>query len=430
MNKNAIFLLTFMSSFVAHAQFKVIIDSNPEFSSKTAFIYTLDGSKDILEGKQDRKNNSWIFNFPKPYVGMMKVFFPETNSSVNFISENKEIKIKIQSEKDKITKIAFIDDANLLMNNMQSNQEKKMYILPALYQIKEYYQDDSPFGNALEIEILKLSNQSPDTSKFPFVNYYMTNYSKFLEKNASVPQPSLIDIQNFLMNSGQMLESSSLMRPLLVAYLNSASTVSQANVAIAIDELLNKLNLETPRGQTVLSEFIDIFDVYAMDDLKSKYLSEAKNLKCTINDRLSSTITSNANTEIGAKFPDYKFHSATNTTAKGLYGVNANRKVIIFWSSTCSHCEKEIPDILAKYNELKKQNIEVIGLSLDSDKTSYLQKVNALPWINDSELKGWYSSYAETYNIHATPTYFIIDSDNKIIAKPNHAKDVIDYFKL
>ena len=69
-------------------------------------------------------------------------------------------------------------------------------------------------------------------------------------------------------------------------------------------------------------------------------------------------------------------------------------------------------------------------MSLDSDKTSYLQKVNALPWINDSELKGWYSSYVETYNIHATPTYFIVDAENKIIAKPNHAKDVIDYFKL
>lgn len=316
------------------------------------------------------------------------------------------------------------------MNDLQNNQEKKMYILPALYQIKEYYQDDSAFGKALETEILKLSNKTPDTSQFPFVNYYLTNYAKFLEKNASVPQPSLKEIQDFLVNSGQMLESSSLMRPLLVAYLNSASTVSQTNISNSLDDLLKSVNLETPRGQTVLSELIDIFDVYAMEDLKAKYLSEAKNLKCSINDRLASTIKSNANTEIGAKFPDYKFQSALNTKANSIYGVNADKKVIIFWSSTCSHCEKEIPDILTKYNELKSKKVEVIGISLDSDKSSYIQKASTLPWINDSELRGWNSSYTETYNIHATPTYFIIDANNKIIAKPNHAKDVIEFFNL
>ena len=53
-----------------------------------------------------------------------------------------------------------------------------------------------------------------------------------------------------------------------------------------------------------------------------------------------------------------------------------------------------------------------------------------LPWINDSELKGWNSTFSETYNIHATPSYFILDSDNKIIAKPDHAVDVISYLKL
>ena len=53
-----------------------------------------------------------------------------------------------------------------------------------------------------------------------------------------------------------------------------------------------------------------------------------------------------------------------------------------------------------------------------------------LPWINDSELKGWNSSYSEIYNINATPSYFILDSANKIIAKPNHAADVISYLNL
>ncbi|MOA49663.1 hypothetical protein D3C78_1725670 [compost metagenome] len=74
--------------------------------------------------------------------------------------------------------------------------------------------------------------------------------------------------------------------------------------------------------------------------------------------------------------------------------------------------------------------MEVIAFSLDSEKDAYEAKVKSLPWINDTELKGWYSSFADTYNVRATPTYFVLDANNKIIAKPDHAADVISYLKL
>lgn len=235
------------------------------------------------------------------------------------------------------------------------------------------------------------------------------------------------EIINFLDKSNDMLETSSLLRPVLVSYLNSGGNT---NVTASVDKLLDRLKVETPRGQTVLSELIDIFDVYDMQDFKDKYLNLAKNLKCTITDRLASTLKSNANVEMGAVFPNYKFNSPVNTTAKSLQDVKADKKVVIFWSSTCSHCESELPQLLAKYNDLKAKNVQVVGLSLDVDKDSYSKKIAAFPWINDSELKGWNSSYVDTYNVHATPTYFILDANNKIISKPEHIGDVLEYFKL
>jgi hypothetical protein len=48
-----------------------------------------------------------------------------------------------------------------------------------------------------------------------------------------------------------------------------------------------------------------------------------------------------------------------------------------------------------------------------------------LPWINDTELKGWYSSYVDTYNIHATPTFYIVDASNKILATPDNFVEVL-----
>lgn len=409
------------------AQFKIDIEAPATFTPKEVYLYTLNGSKDVLNTKEIRKGNTWQFKVEKPYTGMLKLYFPEGNISLNFISENKDVKLKFDSDKGKITNVQYLDESNFVMNNLQDVQQKKEYILPALVQIKDYYDNSTSFRKALNDEIARLSGNVSDLSKYPFVQYYNTNYSKFLDKTTAKKDITHDEIIHYLSNSNDMLETSSLLRPVLMAYLNVGPST---NVANDVDKLLKAVNLETPRGQTILSEFIEIFDTYTMADLKEKYLTEAKNLKCTINDRLTNTIATNKNTELGATFPNYVFQNPTNTTAKSIADVKANKKIIVFWSSTCSHCEAELPKLIEKYNAIKSQNAEVIAFSLDSEKANYDAKVKSLPWINDTELKGWYSSFAETYNVRATPTYFVLDANNKIIAKPDHAADVISYLKL
>lgn len=425
--KKIVLFLSFASVSLLNAQFKVIIDAPANFTPKEVYLYTLNGSKDILNTKEMRSGNSWKIDVKQPYTGMMKLYFPEDNTSINFISENKEVVMKFNVEGGKVNKVTYLDPANEMMNSIQDVQQKKEFILPALYQMKEYYRDGGAFGKALDVEITRLSDAKNDISKYPFVNFYHTNYSKFLEKSAGKTAPTQEQIIDFLTKSNDMLETSSLLRPVLVAYLNAGSS---ANISQGVDKLLEAVNTETPRGQTVLSELIEIFDIYGMSELKEKYLSNAKSLKCTINDRLAQTIELNKNTEIGATFADQVFNNATHTTAKSLHAVKADKKIVVFWASTCSHCEAELPKIIEKYNAIKKQGGEVIAFSLDSDKAAYENKAKNLPWINDTELRGWYSTYSEKYNVRATPSYFVLDANNKIIAKPDHAADLISFLKL
>lgn len=428
--KKIYILSAVLAAFSLQAQFTVTVQTPAEFKDKDAILYTLNGSKDIIVTKEQSKNNTWNFKYPSHYMGMMKVYFPTSNNMVTFVSENKNVNIKLDIQNNKVKEVEYLDEVNNLMNRQQDGSQKKELILPALTQIKEYYKDNTEFGKALKEEIGRLSGTSNaiDAAQHPFISYYNTNYSKFLSNSADpAKKVTQDDIVNFLDKSNDMLESSSLLRPVLVAYLNSGGNT---NVAGSVDTLLDRLKVETPRGQTVLSELIDIFDAYDMDEFKTKYLTLAKNLKCTITDRLATTLKSNANVEMGAAFPNIKFQSPANTSAKSLYDVKADKKIIVFWSSTCSHCESELPQLLAKYNDLKAKNIQIIGLSLDTDKNSYTQKIAAFPWINDSELRGWNSSYVDTYNVHATPTYFILDANNKIINKPDHVGNVLEYFKL
>ena len=422
-----IFLLAgSLIAFSLQAQFLVNVQAPSDFKEKEAILYTLNGSKDIVVTKVLNKNNNWSFKYPKSYYGMMKIYFPNTNNTINFISENSDVNIKLDIKDDKVKNLIYLDETNKLMDNLQNISQKKELILPALVQIKDFYKDDSDFKKALDTEINVLSGDyTIDPIKHPFISYYNTNNTKFLNSNNNKVNQQ--DIINFITNSNDYLETSSLLKPILVSFLNSGS---RTNVTESVDALIEKVNIETPRGQTILSEFIDIFDVYGMPEYKKRYLDMAKNLKCTITDRLASTMKSNANVEIGATFPNYKFQSAVNTTAKSLADVKADKKVVVFWSSACSHCENELPKLLEKYKDLKSKNIEIIGLSLDTDKESYTKRIAAFPWVNDSELRGWNSSYAEIYNIHATPTYFILDANNKIISKPDHVGDVLSYFNV
>jgi thiol-disulfide isomerase/thioredoxin len=97
--------------------------------------------------------------------------------------------------------------------------------------------------------------------------------------------------------------------------------------------------------------------------------------------------------------------------------------ILVFWSTTCSHCLVEIPD-LYEYTKNNK-NIHVISIALENDTVGYnLYAEKFTNWTNVLGLEKWENSIAKMYNITATPTYFVLNKSKMIIAKPDHIKDV------
>lgn len=419
--KKIILSLAVLSTEILSAQFSISIEASKDFTDKEVMIYTLNGSKDVYTAQAEKKNGKWIVQISSPYKGMLRAYFPKSNHSINFISENKNIEMKLNTESDKISGINFSDEANKKWGHYLSSKDKIEHILPVLKQIKNFYENQTDFGKALNEEIKKLETIENNTEENSFTAFYTKN-SKYASENPAYRLSSQA-YADFLINSGELLESSSLVRPVLINFLKN---LSRENLIPEVDKLLDTLDLETPRGQTVLAELLNIFDIYGLKAEKERYYKKASALTCEINQNLKNCIKSIKNTEIGATFEDYTFTAhAKNTKAKKLSGIKANKKVVLFWSSTCPHCLSELPIILENYSLLKAKGIEVVAISLDSDQKSYEDKTNALPWINDSELKGWKSKAAEVYNIHGTPTYYILDQNNKIIEKPRNFSEFL-----
>jgi hypothetical protein len=82
-------------SYIASAQFTVKVESPKDFSFNEAYLYTVNGSKDILIDKAEKKNNTWQFQVKNSYLGFLKVYFPQANTSLNLVSENKNVDLII-----------------------------------------------------------------------------------------------------------------------------------------------------------------------------------------------------------------------------------------------------------------------------------------------------------------------------------------------
>ena len=91
-----------------------------------------------------------------------------------------------------------------------------------------------------------------------------------------------------------------------------------------------------------------------------------------------------------------------------------------FWAAWCRPCRVENPNIVKMYNKYKNYGFEVYQVSLDRDKSTWINAINkdGLNELNHvSDLKFWKSDAAITYNIKSIPASFFIDPDGKIIAK-------------
>tara|TARA_B100001142_G_C13882767_1_gene480706 strand:- start:74 stop:577 length:504 start_codon:yes stop_codon:yes gene_type:complete len=92
--------------------------------------------------------------------------------------------------------------------------------------------------------------------------------------------------------------------------------------------------------------------------------------------------------------------------------------LINFWATDCPSCIAEMPDLIETYNKYKKQNFELIAVSMFYDPPSRVlsfSKNNKLPFsvVLDIDKK-----IASQFNgVTLTPTSFLIDHEGKIINK-------------
>ena len=119
----------------------------------------------------------------------------------------------------------------------------------------------------------------------------------------------------------------------------------------------------------------------------------------------------------GSQAPDFSMADASGKQI-ALSSFKGKYVLIDFWASWCGPCRGENPNVVANYNKFKNKNFTILGVSLDEDKTKWLEaiKKDNLNWAQVSDLKGWNSASVPLFGFDGIPYNVLIDPTGKIIA--------------
>ncbi len=147
--------------------------------------------------------------------------------------------------------------------------------------------------------------------------------------------------------------------------------------------------------------------------------------KATNNEKAIDAIANHNRLRVGAKAPEITWQEGNKT--KYLSDLeDADCYVLIFWSSTCPHCLNELPKLHKKLLEYPHVKVLAIGLEED-DRTWKVESAKLNHFEHALALGKWENQYVKLYDVHQTPTYYILDSDKRIIGKPQTQEDVIKF---
>lgn len=186
--------------------------------------------------------------------------------------------------------------------------------------------------------------------------------------------------------------------------------------AEAKENELTKANADTYVAAYMLASKMGGLDA---EVLSEKYELLGANAKATApGKKIAERIQKLAAVAVGQVAPDFTLNTPEGKPLS-MHSIKGKVKLIDFWASWCGPCRGENPNVVKVYEEYHPKGLEILSVSLDSDKDAWLKAIedDHLSWNHVSDLKGWQCEAAQLYAVNGIPHLIVLDENNVIVAK-------------
>lgn len=440
MNKKILFILALLPSILL-AQSTIKGTFSPAEDFKFAFLYRVTAETALFVANADvAQDGSFEIKLDKDAIpGTYRLVYAQPQDKFNFdlIVNNKE---DIELTYDLTEGLTFVKSSE---NKLYGSYNRSMALVNK--SIRNYYSTgkEDKKGYSKIFNILKnTQDEFEKASQGMIVSHFIKACRPYMPKSLEdVATFSKHIKSNYFSNidfGNEALQNSNFLIKTTIDYTINFIDRNNPNPSYMenVDTVVKAIG-DHPKIKGILLEILyNQFSVEGNEPVAnyigSKYLLDIA--RANNDNELANSIIYFKNASVGNTAADFEVELKDKddkiTVSKLSKLEGANNYLVFFWSTTCSHCLDEIPVLKAFIQSKTKEDIQVIAIALDNDLYRWKDMSYDFPDFLHVFGEGkWDNPIGDQYNVTATPSYFILDKDKKIISKPedvNEFKEQLD----